>query len=588
VDFHDLRRNAKKPATGHRPVRAALVGDCSTQHLAQALVGWAWEAHIALDLYDAPYDQISQQLRDPGSAVHGHRPSFILVMQSTEKLWDQYAASKPETRAEFANTFLANFEESVVHAMRQNGARLVASNFPVGTDRTWGNHANKQPSSFTYQLRRINLGLMELASRTPDLHIADAAALATQHGLASSVDAKMRVLASMAYSLDFLVPMAEAYIRIIESAIGATKKCLVLDLDNTLWGGVVGDDGVDRIQIGGLGAGRAFTQIQRWAKLLQQRGVVLAICSKNDEGNAKDPFLRHPDMVLRLDDISVFVANWEDKASNIRDIQRILNIGFDSMVFVDDSPFERNIVRGFLPEVTVPELPDDPALYVDYLNSLALFECASSSALDRERTAHYQAEASRVEAKQTFTAEGEYLASLQMIARAIPVDAFATPRVAQLTQRSNQFNLRTVRYSESDIAGLAADSRTSVLGFSLADRFGDYGLVGVVILVETVAHTLFVDSWIMSCRVLSRGMEEFMCNKIVEQARDRGHLRIVGEYIPTAKNGMVSDLYTRMGFLPEGSRFTLTVDSYQPMETLIKDYADSSAQQKTHSNASHY
>ena len=244
----------------------------------------------------------------------------------------------------------------------------------------------------------------------------------------------------------------------------------------------------------------------------------------------------------------MFVANWEDKASNIRNIQQTLNIGMDSLVFLDDNPFERNLVRSMIPEITVPELPEDPAMYLQYLRQLGLFEVASYSAEDSQRTDQYRNQADRAVFAASFQSYEDYLAGLEMKAVAAPFDEFHYPRIAQLTQRSNQFNLRTVRYTEAEIAALARDDSHICLYFTLKDKFGDHGLISVVILDKQPDDVLFVSEWLMSCRVLKRGMEEFIVNKILQTAADRGFRKVVGEYLPTAKNAMVKDLYERMGF----------------------------------------
>jgi FkbH-like protein len=307
---------------------------------------------------------------------------------------------------------------------------------------------------------------------------------------------------------------------------------------------------------------------------LRQRGIIICVASKNDEATAKEPFLHHPDMLLKLEDIAVFQANWETKVDNIRTIQRILNIGFDSMVFLDDNSFERAIVRENIPGITVPELPEDPALYLEYLYSLNLFETASYSDGDKDRTQQYQVEAQRVQLAKTFDNEEAFLRSLEMQSTVSGFTKFNTPRVAQLTQRSNQFNLRTVRYTEADIAALAADPKVIDLSFTLEDRFGDNGLIAVVIMKPLDAETLFIDTWLMSCRVLRRGVEHFVLNTLVTRAREAGCQRIVGEYLPTPKNKMVEQHYPGLGFtaLPDSAtaQYCLDVDSYEEKECFIK------------------
>jgi FkbH-like protein len=329
---------------------------------------------------------------------------------------------------------------------------------------------------------------------------------------------------------------------------------------------------LEGIQIGELGMGRAFSDFQMWIRELGRRGVILAICSKNEENAAKEPFEKHNEMVLRLEDIAVFVANWEDKAANIWRIQQILNIDMDSIVFLDDNPFERNAVASLIPEITVPDLPDDPAQYVPYLQSLNLFETASHTGGAENRARQYQAEARRVEAQKLFGSYDDYLKDLKMQAGARPFDEYHYPRIAQLTQRSNQFNLRTVRYNEADVRRLAKDGRYITLYFTLKDKISDYGLTGVVVMEKQDEETLFIDTWLMSCRVLKRGMEEFMINKIVETAAENGYRTVVGEYIKTPKNAMVAHIYEKLGFRNAGGgRFAAAVDSFVPNEAFIEE-----------------
>lgn len=248
----------------------------------------------------------------------------------------------------------------------------------------------------------------------------------------------------------------------------------------------------------------------------------------------------------------MFVANWENKAANIRRIQQTLNIGMDSMVFLDDNPFERNLVQGLIPEITVPALPEDPALYLEYLRELDLFETASYSAEDVHRTDQYRTQANRTVFESSFQSYDDYLANLQMKATVAPFDKFHYPRIAQLTQRSNQFNLRTVRYTEAEVETLAKDDSHIGLYFTLKDRFGDYGLISVVILDKQPGDVLFISEWLMSCRVLKRGMEEFIADKILSLAAEQGFRKVIGEYLATPKNAMVKDLYERMGFTRVG------------------------------------
>jgi len=274
-------------------------------------------------------------------------------------------------------------------------------------------------------------------------------------------------------------------------------------------------------------------------------------------------------MILHLDDIAIFVANWENKVDNIRYIQSVLNIGYDSMVFLDDDPFERSMVKSKIPQITVPELPEDPAEYLNHLRRLNLFETASYTEKDEQRTQQYQEEAKRHIAQKMFTNVDDFLVSLEMVSTVKPFDKFSIPRVAQLSQRSNQFNLRTIRYTEEEIQKITVSKDYYTLSFTLQDKFGDNGLVSIIILKKQ-NQALFIDTWIMSCRVLKRGMENFVLNEIVKLAKKNGYEELIAEYIPTSKNGLVKDHYRNLGFMYDHGYWKLGVDDYKEKNNFIK------------------
>jgi len=322
----------------------------------------------------------------------------------------------------------------------------------------------------------------------------------------------------------------------------------VLDLDNTLWGGVIGDDGVAGIHLGqGDPLGEAYVSFQRYAKALSERGVILAVCSKNEELLAREPFEKHPEMVLRWDDFSCFVANWEDKVTNLKRIAQQLNIGLQSMVFVDDNPAERDLVRQFLPEVAVPELPEDPAEYAAALERYRYFEVAALSAEDFQRREFYRANLERQQALGSHASLDEFLRSLDMRARVGPIREADLERSVQLIGKSNQFNLTTRRHTSAEVLHMMASPDWVTFTVTLSDRFGDNGLISVLLACQR-DEALYVDTWLMSCRVLQRGVERLLLNHLVAAARQRGLQRIRGEFIPTAKNKLVQNHYQELGF----------------------------------------
>ncbi len=574
ISFKELKRSLKADLSGLTGLKLAVVGDTATQLLCTAIRGIGVERGFNVNLFEAEYNQVDRQFLDPTSDLYHFDADFIVVFQSTHKLGEYHSTLPVEQQVILADErlqFVADICSNPTFASK----KIIYFNYPEIEDTVFGSYANKVESSFTFQIRKLNYELMRLSQQFPNLFICDIAGLQNKLGRDQMFAANVYTSTEMVLSIEALPYVASRVMDIVCAIKGQFKKCLILDLDNTVWGGVIGDDGLEGIQLGhGLGIGKAFTEFQMWVKKLKQRGIIICVASKNNEETAKEPFEKHPDMVLKLDDIAVFQANWETKVDNIRTIQQILNIGFDSMVFLDDNPFERNMVRENIPAITVPELPEDPAEYLEYLYSLNLFETASYSNLDKDRTKQYQVEAQRVSLSKTFTNEADFLKSLNMVSVVSGFTKFNTPRVAQLSQRSNQFNLRTVRYTDADIEALANDPKVIDLSFTLEDKFGDNGLIAVVIMKPMDKETLFVDTWFMSCRVLKRGMENFTLNTMVEAAKAKGYKRIIGEYLPTPKNKMVENHYLGLGFIrmkgADTAQFELIVDKYRNRECYIE------------------
>lgn len=568
--LNELKKILKNDNSGLPVLKLALLGDTATQFLATAIKGIGIERGYNIDLFESEYNQIEQQIFDPTSELNSFDAQFVVVFQSTHKLNEKYSlmpsdswGTLAEQRIEFVKTICEVIKVPVIYF-----------NYSEIEDTVFGSYANKVSNSFSYQVRKLNYELMNLTQAFSNLFICDLAGLQNKFGRDFIFNPSIYTSTEMILSLDAVPYVASRVMDIVAALQGKVKKCLILDLDNTLWGGIIGDDGLEGIELGhGLGIGKAFSEFQMWIKKLKNRGIIICVCSKNDEAKAKEPFEKHPDMILKLEDISVFIANWESKVDNIRMIQKILNIGFDSMVFLDDNPFERNVIRENISGIIVPELPEDPAYYLEYLYSLNLFETASYSVADKDRTKQYQVQAERVAFSKTFANEDDYLKSLNMVSKVEGFNNFNIPRVAQLSQRSNQFNLRTVRYSDVDIKALSEDSNSICLAFSLEDKFGDNGLIAVVIMKKQDAETLFIDTWFMSCRVLKRGMENFTLNTIVSAAKNKGYKKIIGEYLPTPKNEMVKDHYANLGFTKikeaETAKFLLEVENYETKSCFI-------------------
>ncbi len=569
--FKELQKACNKSVEGEER-RLAILGNCATQFFSAAVQGYGRLSGMNLQVFDAGYHQILVQVFDPLSETYAFCPDYILLWFATEVLYEEFLSLEREKRLTFAEDYLDKIETCWSQVEKNTKARILQPNFVEVSDMGLGQYSGKVAETFIFQLRKLNYLLQESMAKHGNVYPVDFQRIQSERGRETYYSAVWYYHARMTVCMDALPDVGKAVVDVLSAIEGKIKKCVVLDLDNTLWGGVIGDDGLGGIQIGELKKGRVYTQFQRWLKQLKEFGILLAVCSKNEEEIAKEPFEKHGEMVLKLSDISLFVANWQDKATNIRRIQEILNIGMESLVFLDDNPFERNLVREKIPEITVPELPEDPALWLDYLQKGNYFETASFTGDGADRTQQYQTEFQRRKGEWEFDSIEDYLKSLGMAGKIKPFEPSRYARIAQLTQRSNQFNLRTIRYTEEEIRRIAKDPDYLAFYGTLADQFGDYGLVSVVILKRISPEELFIDTWLMSCRVLKRGMEEYVLNQLVQIAKSHGFKKVSAEYIPTAKNRMVQDLYRDMGFAKTSdNHYEVLIDGYQEKPTWIKE-----------------
>lgn len=569
--FRELQKAQKISVEGNE-IRVAVLGNCATQFFSQAVEGLGKLSGLNISVFDSDYDRIDEQLLDPESDVYSFKPGQILLWLCTEKLYEEYLKQPLSQRGDFAEGYIRKIKRYWELISKNSEAGIIQLNFTEIDDKVLGQYSCKVQTAFIFQIRKLNYLLQEAASENNRVHMADALAVQIDLGKEAFFNAPLYYSSKMPVAMNALPALAKTVTDILTAMSGDIKKCVILDLDNTLWGGVIGDDGLAGIEIGDLGKGHVFYDLQLWLKQLKDYGIILAVCSKNDEKTAKEPFEKHPEMVLSLDDIALFVANWDDKVLNIKLIQESLNIGMDSIVFLDDNPFERNLVREKIPGIVVPELPEDPSKWLSFLQRQNYFETVSYTGAGSDRTNLYKAEFERKKLEQTVETIDDYLEGLKMVGKAAPFEEVLYPRIAQLTQRSNQFNLRTVRYTENDIEAIAKDEGFVNICFRLSDRFGDQGLVAVVIMKKRADKSLFMDTWLMSCRVLKRGMEEFVINTVVRTAVDNGFDRIYAEYLETPKNMMVKDIYEKMGFERTGDNtFCLNVKDFKELKTYIRE-----------------
>lgn len=567
-------RQAIERAHGLRPVRLAVLGSATTSLLTPVLRALAFRDGLAAECYEGLFGAYRQEILDPGSALHRFAPDVTFIIPTWHDL------GLPSLGRE-------NEEDAIVESVVSEHARLwdrlaagsrshiVQHAFDLPPMESSGGLAARRPGGRRRIIRRINLRLTEVAPSF--VSVLDTERVMSEVGQAVWYDAALWHRARQHPAARALPALAEEQAAHVRAVAGLTRKVVVCDLDNTLWGGVVGEDGVSGIVVGDRSPeGAAYADLQRYLRELRSRGVLLAVSSKNNPDEARRPFLEHDGMVLRLEDFSAFEANWDDKATSLRRIAAQLSLGIDSFVFLDDNPFERAWIRSELPEVAVVELGESPSSYVRDLDQGRYFDVLTVSDEDRERADMYRRERERDVLRAEAGSLEEFLAGLRMQARVRAVSEANLARVTQLVNKTNQFNVTTRRYTDAQIRALSDASGGWTGAFELADRFGQHGIVGLMFCVASEPGAWTIDTWLMSCRVLGRQLEHFMLDRAIDAARQRGVSRLVGVYRATPKNGLVADLFPRLGFRPcgrtaEGPCYELHVASARaPYSTFVE------------------
>jgi FkbH-like protein len=536
-----LKQNEAPFAKRH--CRIALLGTVTFELWVPALQAICFSFGIDAQIHVGAFQQYQQEILDPSSRLADFRPGVVILAV------DWRALGLPEESAhseDLVREKVGEFRKLWAECQGRYGAVVIQHNFEVPEVNAYASLSAALPGGRGNVLRRINLELWK-AAQDANVAILDLEQISSVYGKARWNDTVLWLAAKQYPAAEALPSLLRHEVALMRAIFGLAPKCLALDLDGVLWGGVVGEDGLAGIRLGGTAEGEAYLAFQHYLLALQRRGIILAVCSKNNEEDAKSVFGQHPEMVLSLDDIGVFVANWQSKDQNLHEIAARLNIGLDSIVFVDDNPVERALVRRLLPEVEVLELPPDPALYVEVLDRSLCFEALSLTAEDRQRSSTFKDNVSRQELASRSANVEEFLAGLQMRLNLRRFDEANLARIVQLINKTNQFNLTTRRVTAPEISALIGKANWYTQYMRLCDRFGDSGLTGVLIACEE-ENSLRIDNWLMSCRVLGRRIEDAMLFAAIRYARGRSLAYVIGEYIPTAKNGQVSHLYERFEF----------------------------------------
>ena len=530
------------------PTRIAILGGSTTAELKKMLELFLLAQGIQPTFYESGYNCYSEDVRFENPDLWNFKPDIVFIHTTWRNVSQFPELLETEAQVEHrVDCETARFESLWEKIHTELGALIIQNNFDLPHLRPLGNLEASESFGRGNFLLRLNARFARYARNHSRFLINDILYLSAEVGLAEWVGHNYWYNFHMVPSPTGTVALAHNVAGIVKSVYGKSKKCLVLDLDNTLWSGVVGDDGVQNLILGrDHPVGEAFVDFQQYVKDLQRRGIILAVCSKNDVANAKEGF-SHPDSVLKVEDFSAFKANWNPKPENIREIAIELNIGLDSVVFVDDNPAERALVADQLPEVAVPDVGSDVSRFAQVLEHERYFEVDKLVQDDLSRSTYYSSNAQRSEYQARFGDYGEFLGSLDMTAEIGPFLPVYLERITQLINKTNQFNLTTKRYTSAEVESIARDQAFITLYGRLIDRFGDNGLVSALI-GRIFDESVELDLWVMSCRVLKREVEFAIFDALVEKCQELGIHKIVGVYIPSKKNSLVAGHYESLGF----------------------------------------
>ncbi len=531
--------------------KLAILRSFTVEPIVPLLRSEAFVYGIDLEVHVGDFNTYVQDMLDGQGSLYRFAPNAVVLAVRTDEaapeLWRDFADLAPEAAERSVRGVVHSYEQWIGAFRQHSQAALIVHSLERPPLPSLGVLDSQSETGQSGLIRQINRELRRIAAEFHGVYVLDYDALVTRHGSEHWHDERKWLTARLPIAAGYLLPMAREWMRFIVPLSGRTAKVLVVDLDNTLWGGVIGEDGMGGIQVGAEYPGAAFQALQRALLDLSRKGILLAVCSKNNLDDAMEALEKHPGMLMRAQHFAALRINWTDKAQNLREIAQELNVGIDALAFLDDNPFEREQVRAALPEVTVIDLPKNPMEYASTVRNCAAFERLTLSSEDLQRTEMYAAQKRLAEAERSFQSKEDFFRFLEQEAELEPVSELTLARVAQLTQKTNQFNLTTRRYSEAQIAAMAKQADWHISSIRVRDRFGDHGLVGVAI-AHDEGEQCEVDTFLLSCRVIGRTVETALLAQLAENAAQRGRKRLVGWFLPTKKNAPARDFYQQHGF----------------------------------------
>ena len=547
----DELRNKAGDLLALTPFRLAILRSFTVEPIVPLLRAEAFASGIDLEVHVGDFNTYVQDMLDDQSSLYRFAPNAVVLAvrsdQAAPELWRGFADLAPEAAQQAAARVVSGYEQCISAFRKHSQAALIVHSLERPSSPGLGVLDSQSEAGQSGLIRQINRELRRIAAGFHGIYCLDYDALVGRHGSEHWHDERKWLTARLPIAAGYLLQMAREWMSFIVPLSGRTAKALVVDLDNTLWGGVIGEDGMAGIKVGPEYPGAAYQALQRALLDLSRKGILLAVCSKNNLDDAMEALENHPGMLVRAKHFAAMRVNWGDKSQNLREIAQELNVGIDALAFLDDNPFEREQVRAALPEVTVIDLPKNPLEYDSAVRNCPAFERLTLSAEDQQRTAMYAEQKQRANAEQSFQSKEDFFRFLEQEAELEPVSELTLARVAQLTQKTNQFNLTTRRYTESQILEMAGKPEWQILSIKVRDRFGDYGLAGVAISHDE-GEQCAVDTFLLSCRVIGRTVETALLAHLAESAAQRGRKRLVGWFLPTRKNAPARDFYQQHGF----------------------------------------
>jgi len=535
-----------------KKIKVAFLSSFTINGLSESLKVKCSKRQISCNQYVANYNQYNQEILDKKSGLYSFSPDITFLILDTRSIFGKlfhfpYSITKSD-RENFVNEKITEIINLITKFNETSNSKLVITNLSLPHYSPHGIAETKTNYSFHDAIIDFNKKLKEKVLNINSVYVFDFFKFVIKYGENNVFNFQNYLFGDIKISLDYIPHLANEFLPYIISFLGLTKKCIVVDLDNTIWGGIIGEDGFDGIRLGPQPPGNAFVEFQKYLKALSQRGILLAINSKNNFDDAIKVIREHPFMILTESDFSCMKINWNNKASNMEEISKELNIGLDSFVFFDDDPINRELIRESMPEITTPELPHDPSLYSEVIQSLHDFSTFQITSEDTNRRQMYLEQKQRTESQNSISDISEFLKKLNLEIEIKKTNSFTIPRISQLTLKTNQFNLTTKRYHEDQIKKLSEDKNILIGCAQIRDKFGDNGITGVFIVEKTNYDEWFLDTFLLSCRVMGREAEKAILYFIINEAKNNNIKRLKAKFIPTEKNEPIKNFLSDCQF----------------------------------------